>query len=530
MTRCLTIRAKILWIAFAISALCMIAYTINSCYKQRKAFLDGIDDKLLSAAYALPKLLPDDFHDKIKEPDSIGPEHYYNLLKKLSDYTNRIGIVYLYSSVKSGEKFYVAATSATEDELKSGKETLFFTEYEQPPNAMIKAWETESIRYDEYNSEWGYFRSIFIPMRTDKGKRFIVGADVLLDFVKEKLQQVVFINVLLGLVIFLVVWGLSYSVLTRILAPISKLTSYIHELADTDFRLADKKQEELAIIARQYHDEVGYLAQAFAQMQTRLLEYIENLKKITATKERIESELNVAHNIQMSLLPKTFPPFPERTEFDLYAVLESAKEVGGDLYDFCIVDDENLFFCVGDVSGKGVPAALFMSVTKTLIKYTAMEKLPPDEILRKVNKELCKENENMMFVTICCGMLNYKTGKLSYSNAGHNKPVILSGGNTAWLDLPKGIVLGVMPDAAFRTCSIQLKKGDKIVLYTDGVTEAMNAEKKLYSNNKLFEVASLHARKPPMELSKSVLNSVKKHAAGIPPSDDIAILVLEFRA
>jgi sigma-B regulation protein RsbU (phosphoserine phosphatase) len=531
MSRTLTIRAKVLWIAFFVNVVYSTVYTTNSYFRQKQSFLDGIDNKLTATAYALPKLLPDGFHDRVTGPDAISSKEHYEHLMTLSRYADKTALVYIYSYVKRSNEFFVAATSATPEERETGEETGYYQRYEQVPEKMLEAWNTESLRYDEYTDEWGHFRSIFLPMRTPSGARYIIGADVSLAFIKKALQKTLLLGIGLGIVVFVLVWLLSYWIFAKTLAPITGLTAYTNELADRDFQLSEKQRLSLFDIADKRRDEVGKLARSFLDMQSKLLEYIENLRETTAAKERIESELNVAHNIQMSLVPKTFPPFPDREEFDLYAVLEPAKEVGGDLYDFALVGEDNLYFCIGDVSDKGVPAALFMSVTRTFMKVAAQDGLPPDEMLAKVNVELAEDNENMMFVTLCCGIFNFKTGELVYSNAGHNPPVLIrANGTIEWLEMPEGLVLGAMPDTPFSARTIVLEPGDQLLTYTDGVTEAANASQELFTDPRLLETAEPCVGKSPEDTVGAVLLAVKSHVAGAPQSDDITILVLKRNA
>jgi sigma-B regulation protein RsbU (phosphoserine phosphatase) len=278
-------------------------------------------------------------------------------------------------------------------------------------------------------------------------------------------------------------------------------------------------------------DEVGRLADSFNHMKTSLKQYIKELTETTAAKERIESELKVAHDIQMSLLPKIFPPFPERKEFDIYATLEPAQEVGGDLYDFFLLSGDRLFFLVGDVSGKGVPAALFMAVTKTLLRRMAEKCIDPSLVLAQVNQELCRDNESTMFVTLFCGLLNFKTGDLLFSNAGHNPPLIIrSGQKPEWLKVPEGFLLGVMEDAVYRTEKILLNPGDKILSYTDGVIEAMDRKKAFYSEKKLYSTVEKETNVPVDHLIRKVLQSIKEFRDGESLSDDLTLLALQFNA
>jgi len=287
---------------------------------------------------------------------------------------------------------------------------------------------------------------------------------------------------------------------------------------------------DAAVPAAASSDEVGELSRSFSNMQSALRTYMDNLARTTAAKERIESELKIAHTIQMSFLHKTFPPFPEKGEFEIFATLEPAREVGGDLYDFFLLDDDHLFFSVGDVSGKGVPAALFMAVTKTLMKGIARQGLAPPDILAGVNTELCHDNESSMFVTLVCGILNFRTGELRLSNAGHNPPVFIDGREGArWMALPAGFVLGGMEETVFEGSQVMLKPGDTLLLYTDGITEAMNRENQFFSDQALLEAVGSCRDTSPESLIACIMAAVKSFAGDEAPSDDMTLLALRYR-
>ncbi|MFW6324260.1 MAG: SpoIIE family protein phosphatase, partial [Desulfovibrionales bacterium] len=277
-------------------------------------------------------------------------------------------------------------------------------------------------------------------------------------------------------------------------------------------------------------DEVGALTDSFDHMRQAIKEYVADLTETTRAKERIESELKIARTIQMSFLPKKFPPFPHRKEFEIFAALEPAKEVGGDLYDFFLLDEEHLFFSVGDVSDKGVPAALFMAVTKTLMKGIAEHHVSPSDVLARVNEELCSENDSNMFVTLVCGILNVRTGELLYSNAGHNPPIFSKQGRAPeWLELPPGLVLGAMEGVPYQTKRIMLNPGDSLLVHTDGVTEAMNDSKEIYSDERLLKfMHDIHGRNPE-ENVQQVMHSVKEYAGDTPQSDDITLLSILYK-
>ncbi|OPY90634.1 MAG: Phosphoserine phosphatase RsbU [Syntrophus sp. PtaU1.Bin208] len=247
-------------------------------------------------------------------------------------------------------------------------------------------------------------------------------------------------------------------------------------------------------------------------------------------KHTIAGELNAAREIQMSMVPKMFPPFPDRPEFDLAAVLEPAKEVGGDFYDFFFVDHDRLAFLLGDVSGKGIPASLFMAVTKTLLKSAMSEKASVDQVLFKVNNALCEGNEMAMFATVFCGIVDTRTGIVEFSNAGHNPPVMLRrGGNLEFLSSMGSLPIAIFEDSPYAKETLILEKGDTIILYSDGVTEAMNKEQALFSEARLLESLREVSGKQPDELLKKILADVQGYAAGAPQSDDITILAIQYR-
>jgi sigma-B regulation protein RsbU (phosphoserine phosphatase) len=226
-----------------------------------------------------------------------------------------------------------------------------------------------------------------------------------------------------------------------------------------------------------------------------------------------------------------FPTFPDRTEFDLFASLTPAKEVGGDLYDFLLLGDE-LYFYVGDVAGKGVPAALMMVVTLTLMRAAAQQsQADPAAMLAHVNAAILDKNDAMLFVTMFCGVLTLSTGALRYSNAGHNRPLIRRrDGGVEWLALPAGVVLGVAAEATYATSTITLEPGDTLLAYTDGVTEAHDPHAALYSDEALFALIAAQTDGVPAALVAAVLQSVNAHIGTAQQSDDITVLALEWKA
>jgi sigma-B regulation protein RsbU (phosphoserine phosphatase) len=237
----------------------------------------------------------------------------------------------------------------------------------------------------------------------------------------------------------------------------------------------------------------------------------------------------IARDIQMGILPKKFPPFPHREEFDIYALINPAREVGGDFYDFFFVDDEHLCFVIGDVSGKGAPASLFMAVSKTLIKAISSKGIAPGEILTRVNWELSQENDSCMFVTIFCGLLNTTTGEISYANGGHNYPIIFRKQNeVTWLEGNGGLVVGAIEHTVYETGKTTLQPGESIFLYTDGVTEAVNTKEELFSDDRLRTKITLLQGRPPKEVIFRVAEEIAQFSHNMPQADDITMMMVRF--
>jgi PAS domain S-box-containing protein len=248
-------------------------------------------------------------------------------------------------------------------------------------------------------------------------------------------------------------------------------------------------------------------------------------------KERMEDELNIGREIQMSMLPLVFPPFPDHDEFSIYAVLEPAREVGGDFYDFFFIDDERFCICIGDVSGKGVPSALFMAVTKTLIKSRTTDDFSTASILTHVNTELSTDNKSCMFVTIFLGILNIRTGHLVYTNAGHNPPYLKRGdGALQRLDARHGPVIGAMSGMVYGEEVDTLGPGDLLFMYTDGVTEEMNVDEQLFSERRMAELLTSDKGNSAEATVRDTVSAVKRFKGETEQSDDITVLALQFQA
>ncbi len=280
-------------------------------------------------------------------------------------------------------------------------------------------------------------------------------------------------------------------------------------------------------------DEMMQLRDSFRFMQTSLTDYINRLKETTSAKERIESELSIAREIQMSMIPKVFPPFPDRRDIDIYAFMQPAKEVGGDLYDF-LLDGNKVYFIIGDVSGKGVPAALFMSVARSIFRSIATSVASPSAILCAMNNAMCDGNETNMFVTLFVGVVDLSTKEITYSNAGHNPPILMDNAGSARLvDVSKcsGIPVGVFENYPYTEETMSVDTGDRLLLYTDGLTEAEDKSAEIYGEERLMATLSREgfSTKGTRDLLESIFADVEAHVAGARQSDDLTLMLMDFK-
>lgn len=307
-----------------------------------------------------------------------------------------------------------------------------------------------------------------------------------------------------------------FVIIRRMTKPLTQFAQSATDIAHGNF--------SAKLPAIKSHDEMRQLHNSFNYMQKSLRKHIEELKQTTANRERIESELRIARAIQMGMVPKTFPPFPEREDIDLYAKLLPAKEVGGDLYDYFIEDDK-LHFIIGDVSGKGIPASLVMAVTCRLFRTTASHIPTPEGIVSTLNEALADSNESNMFCTAFVGILDLKSGILNYCNAGHNPPIVIdTNGKVTTLKVKPNLALGVWPGFNYLGESVQMEKRSTLFMYTDGVTEAEDIDKKLFGEERLIEILQQLKSQSPQTITENILNNITEHAKNTEQSDDITIL------
>jgi sigma-B regulation protein RsbU (phosphoserine phosphatase) len=276
-------------------------------------------------------------------------------------------------------------------------------------------------------------------------------------------------------------------------------------------------------------NEIEHIQRGLALAQELLRRRLDKIEAVNQNKEEIAHELQIACDIQLSVVPKKFPAFPERKEFDLYAFLQPAKEMGGDLYNFFLLDEDHLAFVIGDVSDKGLPSALLMAVTNTYIRAKSKVGVSPAEVMRVVNCELSRHNPSCMFVTAFMGILEISTGQVEFSLAGHNPPYILrGGGKVEVIDVVSSIALGATEEATYENHTIYLNAGDLLFMFTDGVTEAMDERNNLYGEPRLEGRLDKFSGASASSLIFSIYQDIKEHAASAPQSDDITMLALRY--
>ncbi len=331
-------------------------------------------------------------------------------------------------------------------------------------------------------------------------------------------------NILFILVVMVVAVGLisAYSISGRIIDPLNTITKRIASLG---IRHREFQMESIYRTG----DEIEVLAEAFAKQSIRTSLYIDQIRNVTAEKERIGAELEVASKIQASQLPRVFPPFPVRSEFSLYASMTPAKEVGGDFYDFFLIDHDHIALVMADVSGKGVPAALFMMVARVLVKSGMQNGKNTAETLESVNNQLCEVNDQNFFVTMWAAILEISTGKGIASNAGHEHPVLRRADGSYELVVYKhSVAVGTMEGIKFEQHEFHLNPGDSIFVYTDGVAEATNSDKELFGTDRVLEALNREPDAQPERVLSNVMDDINHFVAGAEQFDDITMLCLRY--
>ena len=482
--------------------------------------------------------------------DAAAPEYLarYDDIKNSEYYVTIVN--YLHGLLKANDVYdvYIAMYD------RENEAVVYIADPDENPETMcpVGYWEHVKERELERFLDWdgegnlyyfgrsdrhGWLCTSGIPIRADDELCGFIFTDVTLGGLIRSMRKFVrrFTLTMVVLTLLISLFA-THRFRNRLVKPINAIAQAAQNYL-TDKKAGTGETDHFARLNIHSGDEVENLSLIMADMERDLSEYESSLTAITAEKERIATELDLAANIQANLLPSTFPAFPEREEFDIYASMTPAKEVGGDFYDFFMVDEDHLAMVIADVSGKGIPAALFMMASRTMLKDAALYRMDPAAVLERVNAQLCENNPNYMFVTVWMGILEIPTGKLTWADAGHERLMLWQDGE--WKCLPKksGIALGAlepelldMEDGGpFRNHELVLKPGDAVFQYTDGVTEAMTASREQFGMDRLLEALAGAGSGKPDVLLPHVRECIDAFVQGAPPFDDITMLSLQYK-
>lgn len=469
---------------------------------------------------------------------------YQELLELLSQLREDNGVVSLYlgyHELNTMKDLYLVDASAEESCIPGDYDDVEADQVEQ-----LRAGNFDMPAYITNYPDYGWLCSASATIENEDGE--VIGValvDISMNEIMGDAQEFLRTLILLIAVVALLMAGLILLLVNRtIVLPINQMAraalQYVSDRRTSEGRTASgvrrvsTGEEEHSAISQlniRTGDEIQALSEAIKTMELEINEYIQDLTTVTAEKERIGAELNVATQIQADMLPRIFPAFPEREEFDVYATMNPAKEVGGDFYDFFLVDDDHLAVVIADVSGKGVPAALFMVIAKTLIKNHAQNQEAPGTVFTQTNEQLCEGNDAGLFVTGWMGVLEISTGKFVYVNAGHNPPLLKrAGGTFEWLKSRPGFVLAGMEGVRYRENTLQLEPGDRLYLYTDGVTEATNSHEELFGDERLQNALNEYMDLPVEQFLPKIKECIDAFVGDADQFDDITMLALDYQS
>ncbi len=499
------------------------------------ALLDQYADGAFRTAEIVLHLLD---ADKVEDYENSGGEgeEYETIHKRMTQVCNASGSMFVYVIIPD-QTDYKHITFLFSTMNKESTFTPYYfgyvretsnSDYENKYRKLCEEHSTgELVVLDKGYIETNAHITAMLPLVNSKGE---TNAIVCVQRQMEELNEArnsYLSKILLSMIILvvLVIISLSMRISRSVLKPISQISKEAARYARESI-VPDKKLQETI----HSKDEIGQLASAIDQMEEQIHEYVQNLTKATAENERISTEMTLASRIQSDMLPNAFPAFPDRVDFDIYASMDPAREIGGDFYHFSLLDEDHLCLFIADVSGKGVPAALFMMASIiTLVNIAKMGKTP-SEILRIANDAICSTNREEMFVTIWLGILELSTGRLIAANAGHEYPAIYNpGGRFELLKDKHGMVIGGLEHSKYTDYELIMEPGTKIFVYTDGVPEAIDASDNMFGTGRMVDALNKEPQANPQKILKNVRESVDTFVSGAEQFDDLTMLCIEYR-
>ncbi len=533
------LRSKLAVKIIAGIVLAMLIFAVLSSLIGYQAFADVLEQRYADTGYRIGRLaaqvVDGDKIDSYLDPEYRKTEEYKNTMRRLDNITQRMNAAFIY------------VLQPMDDDWN---EVIFLFEtvndnYELSPylpghvreSASEEYSQKYALIYDGKSEEECVFRSArqtttgahvssLVPVKNSDGESVGVLCVQLQEVELRPARNKLLREIAGAALIMILLVSVAYGWLLR-----KTVAKPIRHIASETVRFSrDNELPEVSLTdSTPGNDEIKLLAMHVDKMEFAIMNYTENLKTVTSQKDRMEGELNVASGIQQGIIPNTFPPFPERDEFSLYAHMTPAKEVGGDFYDFFFIDDDHLGLVIADVSGKGAPAALFMMATKIMVKNRAQLGGTPAEVLADVNQQLCEGNYENMFVTAWFGILEVSTGVLTTANAGHEYPALCHADGTFEFFKDKhGFVLGGMSGTKYREEVLTLQPGDTLFVYTDGVTEATDRDLHLFGTERLLETLNVSPHAAPDELLGNMAASIHSFANGMEQADDITMLALQY--
>lgn len=454
---------------------------------------------------------------------------YDNVLHLLSGYLSSDDVFDVYLAMYDTEASRMVFIVDPDEENR-----LYPGEWEPVTRESMEkyiTWDGSGMLYDIENTKlYGWLCTAGVPLRDDAGEVFaFLLVDVTVKNVLNGIKGYLFQTTLALLIVTIIIaWILARHMKKAIVDPVNSIAQAAQSYV-TDKRGGIKDTDHFAVLNIRTGDEIENLSLVMADMEQDLLQYEDDLTRVTMEKERISTELSLATKIQAAMLPRKFPAYPERKEFDIYASMTPAKEVGGDFYDFFLIDNDHLCVIMADVSGKGIPAALFMMASKIILQSAAMLGQSAEDILRKTNEAICSNNPEDMFVTVWLGILEISTGKLTAANAGHEYPILRQNGKDfeRYKD-PHGLAVGAMTDMPYRSYELMLQPGAKLFVYTDGVVEATNRRNALYGTDRLLDTLRGVQDKTPKDILEAVGQDVTDFTGDAPQFDDVTMLCLHY--
>ncbi len=529
------LRCKILAAMCAFNALVIALFTADRWKDAEAENLRAVRQLMETYARELPEILPDTYLERACGPDSITPAEYHEVAATIEDFCNESGVYDLSTYTMMDGGFHCTATNAAPEDIATGTIPLYWSVYDSASPQIARAWAENATVLETITEKSGaVYYTVFIPLVTETGTRFIASAGVPNEWVGLLIKDAHRRTLAIGAACFVLSLAVSFWASTRASRHIRSLASYTHQLGESGFSAEPDTplRREIERLPSVRHDEIGQLASSFLTMEQQLQRHLRELTETVAAKERIQADLRMAGEIQASMLPQQYTCPDDRNRADFHALMKPAKEAGGDLYDLIHLDDDHRLFVIADVSDKGMAAALFMAAAFTILRSRASAQVrdTPEVLLTQINRQLVEQNAMFQFVTVFLGIINLATGKVVYSDGGHNRPFHRPPGQPASM-LPRGdgIALGVMPDAVYTRRTLQLQRGETLLLYTDGVTEAVAADESFYGEHRLETLLTQQpADATAEEWVGAVTRDVATFTAGHVQSDDIAVLALRY--